>query len=200
MGCGVGTVGLCVAARFPNIKLTGIDIQGELIEIAQQNAELNKVDAEFICASIKNDKKVPENYFNEVMMNPPYMEAGTHTHSPNKIKATSHGEEISDTDFEQWVKFAHQRLKQGGFINIIHRADRLDDIIHHLVKKNWFGGICIYPMRSYEGEDAKRVIVRARKERYAKLKIKAGITIHQAGGKYSDAAEDILSEAKGIEW
>jgi len=200
MGCGVGTVGLCVTSRLSDIELTGIDIQPELIELANKNAALNNIKANFICSNIKEEKIIENNYFNEIVMNPPYMESGTHTPSPDKIKATSHGEGVSDTSLEEWIKYSHQKLKQGGTLSIIHRADRLDDIIPHLTKRRWFGSIVIYPMHSYAGDDAKRIIVKARKERYDRLVIKSGIVIHNTDGKYTDEAEEILSDAKGIEF
>lgn len=199
MGCGVGTVGLCVTSRIQDIELIGIDIQPELIVLAEKNAASNNIHAQFINSNIKDEKIIENNYFNEVIMNPPYVEAGTHITSPDKIKATSHDEGISETTLEEWIKYAHQKLKQGGTLSVIHRADRLDDIILHLTKKRWFGSIIIYPMYSYKGENAKRVIVKARKERYEKLSIKQGIVIHNPDGKYTNEAEEILSNAKGLE-
>ena len=143
VGCGVGSTGLCVTLRKNNISLIGIDIQPELIEIAQENARLNGLEerVSFICGDLNDEKSIKNNDFNEVLMNPPYMEAGSHTASPNKIKATSHGEEISGATLEDWIKYAHQKLKQGGYLTIIHRSDRMDQLITILTKRRWFGSL-----------------------------------------------------------
>lgn len=200
MGCGVGTVGLCAAQRLPNIELTGLDIQEEIIELAKHNADLNGVNAEFVCGSIKDKKTLENNYFDEIVMNPPYESIVNNEISPNSIKSTSNSEISSETTLEDWIKFAHLKLTQGGLINIIHKAERVNEITHHLMKNRWFGSIIIYPLHSFEGEDAKRVIVRAKKERYAQSKLKFGMIIHGQGGDYSKEAVDVLENAQAIDW
>lgn len=200
VGCGVGSVGLCVLARNKTVSLTGIDIQPELIDLAHQNAVLNGIEEQsrFFHGDIQSEKLIEDNQFNVVIMNPPYLESGTHTHSPEKIKATSHGEGISGASLAVWIKYAHRKLKQGGHLTIIHRADRLDDAIVELENKNWFGSLVIYPLWSHADEDAKRVIIQARKERYAPSVLKAGMIIHREDGKYTKEAEAVLSEACAI--
>jgi len=200
IGCGVGSVGLCVLARNKNISLTGIDIQPELIDLAHQNAGLNDVEdqARFFHGDIKTEKHTEDNSFNVVVMNPPYLEDGTHTPSPEKIKATSHGEGVSGASLADWIKYAHRKLKQGGHLTLIHRADRLDDVIVELEKKRWFGSVVVYPLWSHAGEDAKRVIIQARKERYAPIVLKSGMVIHREDGKYTQEADAILSDATAI--
>ncbi len=200
IGCGVGSVGLCMLARNKNISLTGIDIQPELIDLAHQNAVLNGVEdqARFFQGNILTEKHTEDNTFNAVVMNPPYLESGTHTSSPEKIKATSHGEGVSGASLADWIKYAHRKLKQGGHLTLIHRADRLDDVIVELEKKRWFGSLVIYPLWSHSGEDAKRVIIQARKERYAPLVLKPGMVIHREDGKYTEEADAVLSEAAAL--
>jgi tRNA1(Val) A37 N6-methylase TrmN6 len=200
VGCGVGSAGLCVLAREKKVQLTGIDVQEELIDLAHQNATLNDTECRFFSGDIKTEKHVEDNFFNVVMMNPPYQEGGTHTPSPAKIKALSHGEDASGASLEDWVKYAHKKLKQGGHLVVIHRADRLDDVILALEKRRWFGSIRIYPLWSHDGEDAKRVIVSARKERYAPLKLKSGMIIHEKDGKYASGARKILDAAEAIDF
>lgn len=201
IGCGVGSAGLSVALRNSNIQLTGLDIQQELIDLAHQNAHLNGLSdrCRFFQGTVLTDKNVLDNAFHSVMMNPPYQEAGTHSPSPKKIKAFSHGEDASGAKLADWVKYAHGKLKQGGFLTLIHRADRLDDVILALTARRWFGSLVIYPLYSHAGEDARRVIVRARKERYAAAILKAGMVIHEKNGAYTSGAEKILSAAEVID-
>jgi len=195
IGCGVGSAGLSVTLRGSNIQLTGLDIQQELIDLAHQNAHLNGISdrCRFFQGTVLTDKNVPDNAFHSVMMNPPYQEAGTHFPSPKKIKAFSHGEDASGATLADWVKYAHRKLKQGGFLTLIHRADRLDDVILALTARRWFGSLVIYPLYSHAGENARRIIVRARKERYAAAILKAGMVVHEKNGTYTDNAEKILS-------
>lgn len=200
IGCGVGSAGLSVTLRNNTIQLTGIDIQQELIDLALQNAALNDMSdrCRFFQGTVLTDKNVPDNAFHSVMMNPPYQEAGTHVPSPKKIKAFSHGEDASGAALTDWVKYAHRKLKQGGFLTMIHRADRLDDVILSLTSRRWFGSLVIYPLYPHAGENARRVIVRARKERYAAATLKSGMVIHEKNGTYTSDAEKILGAAEVI--
>lgn len=197
VGCGVGSAGLCVASRKPNISLTGIDIQEDLIHIAKQNAKLNNIEADFICGGIKEEKTLENNHFDGVLINPPYEDEGLK--SPNKIKATSHNTSISETTLRDWIKYAHLKLKQGGHVTIIHKADKADQIIMHLTNRRWFGSIVLYPIYPHAGDNAKRVIIRARKERYKQMVIKSGLVLHRENGYYTDKAEAIFSDGAGIE-
>jgi len=201
IGCGVGSVGLCITSRNKNISLTGIDIQQGLVDVAIQNAALNGLSEQcrFFHGDIKEEKVIPDNAFHAVAMNPPYLEGGAHLSSPEKIKATSHGENVSGATLEDWIKYAHRKLKQGGQLTMIHRADRLDDVIMALEKRRWFGSLVIYPLWPHAGEDAKRVILRARKERYAPPLLKYGMVIHEKDGQYTAAAQRLLSDAGEIE-
>jgi tRNA1(Val) A37 N6-methylase TrmN6 len=201
IGCGVGSAGLCVLARNRNLSLTGIDIQQDLADLAGQNAALNGFEdrCRFFAGNILSDKNVPDNAFNVVMMNPPYQEGGTHTPSPSKIKSIAHGEEAGGATLADWVKYAHKKLKQGGHVYIVHRADRLDDLVLALTQKRWFGSLVVQPLLPRAGEDAKRVIVAARKERYAPLVLKAGLVLHEKDGSYTEAAKAVLEKASAID-
>lgn len=165
------------------------------MDLAIQNADLNDFSdrCRFFQGDIQNEKTIEDNMFHSIVMNPPYMEGGTP--SPENNKATAHHENSSGATLEDWVKYAHKKLKQGGALTMVHRADRLDDIIITLEKKRWFGSLEIFPLWPHAGENAKRVIIRARKERYAPLVLKVGMVIHREDGKYTKEADRILSDA-----
>lgn len=200
IGCGVGSAGLCVALRNKNITLTGIDIQGELIDIALQNATLNGMAerCRFFEGSVLTDKAVEDNFFDIAIMNPPYHEAGTHTASPQRIKAMSHGEEASGATLTDWVKYAHRKLKQGGTLALIHRADRLDDVIVALAARRWFGSLRVLPLCAHEGENAHRIIVVARKERYKPIILMNNFIIHIKKTGYTSDAKKILEDGETL--
>lgn len=201
VGCGVGSAGLCVLARTRDMRLTGIDIQPELIDLAQQNAVLNNVESlcRFVHGDIRTENDIVDNAFSTVLMNPPYQEGGTHTPSPTRNKALSHGEDASGATLEDWVKYAHRKLKQAGTLVMIHRADRMSEIVATLERRRWFGSLVIYPLFSRQGDDAKRVIIRARKERFAPMVLKTGMVIHETDGKYTEAAQSVLSAAQALQ-
>lgn len=196
MGCGVGGAGFCVLQRVADVKLTGIDIQADHIDLALQNIDMN--DAAGRCEFIATDIRAfahSARLFDQVICNPPYMETGTHTVSPSEKKAIAHGHQ-DDISVEDWLDAGFRLLKSGGTLTMIHRADKIDKIILGL--KNRFGAIEIIPLWPRLGEEAKRVIVRAVKDRKTPARIHAGIILHEADGGYTTLADGILRDMQAI--
>lgn len=195
LGCGVGGAGFCVLARVPGVSLTGIDIQRDHIDLAVQNIALNNAQgrAEFTHADARDYTGEP---FDHVICNPPYMEAGAHTPSPRPAKATAHGNFEKDLSVKDWIDAAFRNLKSGGSLTIIHRADKIDAIIQGMGKR--FGAIEIIPLWPRAGQDAKRVIIRALKDRKTPAALRAGIILHEENGDYTREADAILREMKAI--
>ncbi len=96
-------------------------------------------------------------------------------------------------DLVLWIKRCLRMVRPRGFLSVVHRADRLDDIIAALKPKA--GSIIIYPLYSKAGEDANRVIIRAQKGGKGLLSLKSGLIVHKSDGNYTDAAENILRHA-----
>ncbi|MBA4152435.1 MAG: methyltransferase [Acinetobacter sp.] len=201
VGCGVGSAGLCVALKKQNILLNGIDIYQENIALARENAKLNGLteSCTFYCNSILQDFDNKDNFFDFVITNPPYQAGGKHSPSPDTHKSLAHGEDASGVDLKEWCKYLHKKLKQGGSMVMVHRADRLDEIIRALTERRWFGSLVILPVHSRIGEPAKRVLISARKERYAPLVIKPALIMHEADGSYTQRAAAILDGNAAID-
>jgi len=195
LGCGVGSASFCALKRVEGTTLTGIDILPDVIEIAQKNALLNKMEkrTHFRCMDIRDFEGMT---FEHVICNPPFLAAGEHTPSPSETKSMAIGFGEDDMDLKDWVTCAFRSIKGQGSLSMIHRADMLDDIILAMGKR--FGAIEIIPLWPKAGEPAKRVIVRAYKHRKSPATIHAGITLHQENGDYTQDAENILRGMAGI--
>lgn len=195
-GCGVGGAAFCLLWRVPHINLTGVDAQADMVTLAQKNAALNKRDAHFITADIRDFAGTQERAFNHVLCNPPYLDAGTYTQSPNAQKAPAMGHAGTDVTLEDWVLCAHRVLKSNGTFTLIHRAEYLDKILQALGRK--FGATEIYLFYSYAGEAANRVIVRTIKDRKSPLVIHAPIILHQQNGAYTQEADALLKDGAAL--
>lgn len=195
MGCGVGGAGFCVLARVGGVFLTGVDIQEAQIELAMKNADKNQFEnTEFVASDIINFKREKE--FHHIIMNPPYLDAGKHLRSPHPEKATAMGHEENTHSIKEWIDVAHFNLKSNGTLTIIHRADQIDEIIRVMGKR--FGAIEVIPLWPKMGISAKRVIIRAIKDRRSPSVLHSGITLHEDSGEYTCEANNILKEAKGL--
>lgn len=195
LGCGVASAGLCALHRITGATLTGIDILPDHIALAAENAALNGMAerTQFIAEDIRDYE---DGGFNHVICNPPYLENGSYIPSPKAHKelAIGHGED--DIDLKDWIDAAHRNLKSGGTYTIIHRADMLDRIIRNLGKR--FGAIEILPLWPKLSVTAKRVIVRAVKDRKSPATLHPGIVLHNGDGEYSDRAESILRAGQAL--
>ena len=85
LGCGVGGAALCLLARQPKARVTGLDIQRDLVALAGENARLNGVEGRF-SAVVGDLRQAPPRIapagFDHVMANPPYLEEGKASPSP----------------------------------------------------------------------------------------------------------------------
>lgn len=194
VGCGVGSVGLCITLKNKDIILNSIDIQSDYIELARRNAALNDVAARctFVAGDIMQDTEIPDNTFDLAVTNPPFQAMGRHLVSPVSSKALANGELSCDIDLTKWCKYLHKKLKQGGRMVMIHRADRLDEILQALTARRWFGSLTVLPIHPRAGADAKRVIITARKERYSPLVMKPGWVMHMPDGSYTPETARVL--------
>ncbi|MDB5490530.1 MAG: methyltransferase small domain protein [Micavibrio sp.] len=193
LGCGVGGASFCLAYRVNNLFITGIDIQPEYIDLARQNAAINNDTnrCEFFMGNIRTFRfPLMDQRVEQVLCNPPFLEAGTYTPSPDQGRATALGHEGQETELTDWIDCAFHALRNGGTLTMIHRADAVDKIVQGLGKR--FGQTTIIPLYPREGQAAKRVIVRTKKDSHAPAILHPGIILHNADGTYTAAAEKIL--------
>jgi tRNA1(Val) A37 N6-methylase TrmN6 len=192
-GCGVGAAGFCVLERLKDLHLFGVDIDADFIAMAVKNIELNNFDPnqiDFACEDIDLYRRHDKPVFDHIISNPPYMNAGEYMTSPHAKKAIAIGHQDDGLTLEKWVKALHRLVKPKGSVTIIHRADYTDQIIKAFAHR--FGAVEIIPLWPKQGIEAKRVIIRARKDRKDPCKILPGIIVHEDNGEYTQRADDIL--------
>lgn len=195
LGIGVGAASLALAYRLPEAHITGIDIQETNIELAKKNVQKNAFfDRFLIVLDDFRNRNLPGNHFDCVMMNPPFHEEDNYLPSPSSHKTTSHGE--LKTTLKHWMDEAYRCLKSHGHIVIIHKSDRLDDLLTFLHVK--YGHIEVFPLWPKEGRAAKRVLIRAQKASKSAAKLYHGLIIHHPNGEYTSEAKKILEGGLGI--
>ncbi len=194
MGCGVGGAGLSVLTRIVEAHLTGVEIQKDHVALAVENAKTNKFEGQcdFIYSDIREYKS--EQSFDHVICNPPYLEDGAHLKSPHQEKATAMG--FDNADLIEWIEVAYRRLKPKGSLTLIHRADQLDKIIRDLGDR--FGAVEIFPLWPKLGVQAKRVIIRAKKDRKTPAILHAGLVLHHEDGDYSEEAQKVFMDMQTL--
>ena len=197
LGSGVGAASLCLAARVAGCRIEGLEQQSALVALAKENIELNGV-ADRVRSTLGTLQTPPPDLlpgtFDLVMTNPPFYEAGEGTASPHagKVAANCEGE----ADLAAWIDFAVAMLRPKGTVVVVHRADRLDDLLAALRHKA--GDAMVFPLWPKRDRPAKRLLVRARKGIQSPLALLPGLVLHQDDGRYTAAADAILRQAAGL--
>lgn len=179
VGCGVGTASIALAHRCPHAKITGIEIQKNLVELASINVQANGfIDQVEI---VQGDILCPPPFlnphsFDHVMTNPPYYEDSRTQASPFPGKAQANTETV---DLGKWIKFCLKCLKPKGNFTMIHRAERLSEILSHL--QNQAGEVVVFPLWPGVDKPARRIIIQARKNTGGELRLAQGILLHGRG-------------------
>lgn len=195
VGCGTGAAMFCLAARVPTVDVTGLEIQSQLSKLAHESIALNGWElrarimpgdlallSDIVCAQP----------FDIVMTNPPFVADGTAP--PDASVAIAHRE--SHLDLAAWIKQSLKLLKSNGRIVVIHRADRLSELLAALHPA--CGDIKILPIAPREGEPAKRVIVDAGKGRKSPDVLRPPLVLHGANGRFTPQADAVLFHAAAL--
>lgn len=197
VGSGTGAISLCLKSRLNPKYILGIEKQKELFELSNQSILLNDFNnIEFLCADIyKNFEKrsAIANSFDCVVTNPPYEEGDFG--SPKESKLTAHHER--EGDLKSWLTFCLKMLKPKGDLCLIHKAERIDEILQILCET--LGKIEIFPLYSKQNTPAKRVIIRGIKGSKGKCSLHSPLIIHKETGEYTSSASKILLYKESLE-
>jgi tRNA1(Val) A37 N6-methylase TrmN6 len=189
LGAGVGAVGLSLAARLPGCTVVGVELQPALARLAERNAVLNGMNERVRTIVHDLAQPLPPDLgsFDWVATNPPYLAAAVADPSPDRSKALATVE--SSADLARWLAMATGAAKPAGTLLVIHRSDRLEEIVGHLARLGW-GDIAVKRL-----PPAARVLVRARRAAMPVRREAPPLVLHRPDGGYTDEAEAILRHA-----
>lgn len=185
MGAGTGILGILLSAKTQDTKITGIEIQPEVAEMAQRSIQLNQLEEriQVICKNIKQLKEIYEaGSFNEIVTNPPYKKRGTGGINENEAKLISRHEITAN--LEEFVEMASYLLKDQGSIYMVHRPERLADIMINLRKYKLEPKIIKFVHPNQEKEP-NLILVKATKNARPFLKVEKPIYIYDLQGNYT---------------
>jgi tRNA1(Val) A37 N6-methylase TrmN6 len=199
VGAGAGAAALCLAARVPGVRVVGLDSERTMVRIAAANAKANGMAerVEFFLGNLLAPPiRLTPAAFDHVMANPPFTPEGRGNPPPDPAKAAATVEDAAD--LEQWLRFCLLMVRPKGTVTLIHRADRLADLLAGLTGK--LADICVFPL--WPSGDvrtpAKRILIRGRRGGGGPLSILPGLVLHEEGGAYTAAAERILRQGGGL--
>ncbi|MCX7558813.1 methyltransferase [Sulfitobacter sp. F26204] len=190
LGCGAGAAILCLGARIPGLRLTGVERDPTYAALATRNGgnalEVIEADLSALPFSLRQKQ------FDHVLANPPYYDREASVSSGNAAREAAHG---AQTPLAIWVKTAAKRLAPKGYAHFIHLAERLPDILAAL--PNGMGSVEVLPLAARAGRAPDRIILKARKNGRAAFKLHAPLILHQ-GDRHTHDADSYVPLVKSI--
>jgi tRNA1(Val) A37 N6-methylase TrmN6 len=198
-GCGAGAALLQTAVRSPGTSLVGLERDSTALGLAHVNIVLNGLGDRIEALHGDVSLRLPAlggGPFDAAFANPPFFDDPNALKTPHPSKRDAW---IADGGLGAWTTFLLKVVKENGRITVIHRADRLADLLAGLGEGA--GSFRIRPIHPFADEPAKRVLVRAVKTGKAPLVLLPPLVIHEReGAKHTPEAEAILRGEAGLGW
>ncbi|MEO0356838.1 MAG: methyltransferase [Pseudomonadota bacterium] len=200
LGCGVGTAGLCLAARVP-VQVWGVDLDPSVVALAQANAARNSRPMH-ITQGDATARPTPfyDRSFDIVLTNPPFFVPQTGPVAQNKNRATGRA---GDVDLAAWIATAYKRLRPRGRFVLIQRMDRLPDVLRAC---DGFGDVQVLPIAGRSGRAPDHFLLRARKDAKAPFRMLPPLVMHKDpsqngdGSTYTPNIEAVLRFGAALTW
>lgn len=194
LGTGTGIIGFLLLAKNKIKRMIGIEVQSEVADMVSRSVILNNLEDKFqiINCNIKDILMyVKRDSVDVVVTNPPYKKINTGGKNENQKKLISRHEILADIfDF---IKAAKVVLKDKGILYMVHRPERLSDIICGL-KENKIEPKEIRFVYSRENSnEAKLVLIKAVKNGGEFLKVEKPLYIYNNDGEYSREILDMYN-------
>ncbi len=194
LGCGAGTALACLCYRVPDLNAHGLELQPDYAALAVRNGAHNGLKFSIHAGDLLEMPKIlRQQNFDHVFANPPFYAAKASSAPRDSGKNTAHRE--AGALLSDWISIGLRRLKPRGHFTIIHRTERLPDILAAL--ENKAGDIHILPLSARKKREAGRVILRARKGAAGPLRLLAPLVLH-TGNAHSVDGENYTLDAKNI--
>ena len=198
-GCGAGAALLAAAARRPGARFTGVERDAAALALAGENITLNGLAdrVQAVAGDVgRRFASLGLPAFDAAMANPPFFDDAGALRGP---AAERRGAWMADDGLAGWLGVLCKAVREGGTITLIHRADRLADILALLAPKA--GSAQVRPVLPFADQPAKRVLVRAIKTGKAPMRLLPALVLHdREGGKHTLEAEAILRGQAALEW
>lgn len=190
---GNGAVGLLVSERS-KAHITMVELQERLALMAEEGVRLNDKQDQMDVLNIPLQQSlsyIPHDTVDAIVCNPPYFATSeTSRQNPNPYLAIARHE--IHTNLTDIMTISKQLLKTKGKITLVHRPDRLLDIIEAMTKAGIEAKTLrfIYPK---EGKEANMLLIEGIKGgKKSGLKVLPPFVVHQENGEYTDEMEAIF--------
>lgn len=186
LGTGTGIIATLLCKKTELKEIIGVEIQKEVYEMAQKSIQLNQLENKFkiINEDILNLNKIFEkNIFDAIVTNPPYKKKDTGIKNEEEKKIISRHE--TTANLEDFIKISKDLLKDKGEFYMVHRTDRLVDILSIMRAYKIEPKIMRF-VYSNKNSEPKLLLIKGVKNAKPFLKVEKNLYIYNEEGKYTE--------------
>ncbi len=191
IGTGTGIISLLLCKKTELKKIYGVEVQEEVAEMAKRNVILNHLQdkMEIIHKNIKDIFDILKpNQIDAIVTNPPYKKWNTGIINEEKKKLISR-HEVACT-LEDIIRISYELLKSKGQFYMIHRTERLVDVLY-LLRKYKLEPKKMRLIQSSFHKAPNLFLIKCVKEGGIELKLEAPLVIYDDKGNYTSEINKI---------
>lgn len=122
LGCGGGTLLLLLARREPTLVLSGVELDPIAAQAARDNLTRNALDGTVLTGDLRDRSLLPNEGFTLVISNPPWF-------APCSGSSGGPARSEESCTLDELCFSANRLLKTGGRFCLVHRPERLTDLL-----------------------------------------------------------------------
>ncbi len=196
LGCGNGVIPLIMSLRCDK-KIIGVELQSKIADMAKRSVDYNELNdvIEIINTNMK-DYVSNETFesFDLITCNPPYFKVNDKNFFNDNIEKVIARHEVEITLSELMV-IVKKLLKNNGNFAIVHRTDRLMEILSEFRKNN------IEPKRvrfvhENSNKESTLVLIEGQKNGKVGLKVENPFILYNEDGSETEEYKKLLMEVK----
>ena len=196
LGCGNGVIPLIMSLRC-NKKIIGVELQSKLADMAKRSVDYNGLNdvIEIINTNMK-DYVSDETFesFDLITCNPPYFKVNDKNFFNDNIEKVIARHEVEIT-LSELMFIVKKLLKNNGNFAIVHRTDRLMEILSEFRKNN------IEPKRvrfvhEKSNKESTLVLIEGQKNGKVGLKVENPFILYNEDGSETEEYKKLLVEVK----
>lgn len=194
IGTGNGAL-LIYASEMTRAHLIGVEIQQIRYNLAVQNMNLNQLEHRTTLIH-GNYLDTDFNNLDCIITNPPFFHTTNEKHLNDDLGKTMARHELS-LPLESLIEKASKQLKYGGYFYMIHRPDRLTEIMD-VLQRNHLTVKRIKFVHPYEDKKANHVLIGCIKHGNQGVIVESPLIIYQHKHIYSDAFKSYIQGERDV--
>ena len=197
---GSGVIPIIFQAKNECAEIFAVELQKEMYNLLSESIKLNRLDDKIF--PLNNDlrdynsvrlfieEKTGRNTVDIITVNPPYKPKGTGIANDNKVKYIARHEDMCSLD--DIFKISSKLLENRGYLYMVHKPDRLCDLIE-IARKYNLEAKKVRLVQPRQDSEPSIVLVEYIKGAGREVKILKPLVEYNEVGKYTDEMMKIYS-------